>query len=171
MNTSKKTQYCRCDYEGSKYIQFHLQPWLIACVDVKDVWRRHSSPRAIRFVTNYITLDSLLKKRVDLKKVFINDEWTQHRLSDTTIIQEVEKLMFDHSYWEKVAKLVSIYETLYTVLCIVDSKVVLTMLFVYKLIWVMKENLIWLHAREWELQTIKDRWDKILKHPLHAVGN
>ena len=32
-------------------------------------------PRATRFATNYIALDSLLKKRVDLKKVFISNEW------------------------------------------------------------------------------------------------
>ena len=31
-------------------------------------------PGAKRFATNYIALDSLLKKRVDLKKVFISNE-------------------------------------------------------------------------------------------------
>ena len=31
-------------------------------------------PRATRFATSYISLDSLLKKRVDLKKVFISNE-------------------------------------------------------------------------------------------------
>ena len=31
-------------------------------------------PRAIRFVKNYITLESLLKKKVDLKKIFISNE-------------------------------------------------------------------------------------------------
>ena len=31
-------------------------------------------PGAKRFETNYIALDSLLKKRVDLKKVFISNE-------------------------------------------------------------------------------------------------
>ena len=29
---------------------------------------------ATRFVTNYIALESLLKKRADLKKIFISDE-------------------------------------------------------------------------------------------------
>ena len=47
-------------------------------------------------------------------------------------------LMFDHTYWEKVSKLVSIYEALYIVLHIVDSEVVPTMSFVYELIRVMK---------------------------------
>ena len=40
-------------------------------------------PGATRFATNYIALDSLLKKRVDLKKVFISNEWSSHKLSRT----------------------------------------------------------------------------------------
>ena len=42
--------------------------------------------------------------------------------------------MFDHPYWEKVAKLMSIYATPYMVLRIMDSKVVPIMPFVYELI-------------------------------------
>ena len=55
------------------------------------------------------------KKRADLKKLFISGEWASHKLSRSTIGHEVEVLMFDHTYWEKVSKLVSIYEALYTV--------------------------------------------------------
>ena len=113
-------------------------------------------PRVTRFATNYIALNSLLKKKMNLKKVFISDEWAQHNLSSTLIGKEVEKLMFDHVYWEKVGKLVSIYEALYTVLCIVDSEVVPIMLFVYELIWVVKENLIRVNAKEWVLEIITD---------------
>ena len=39
--------------------------------------------RITRFATNYIALDSLLKKRVDLKKVFISNECASHKLSGT----------------------------------------------------------------------------------------
>ena len=74
-----------------------------------------------------------------MKKIFISDEWASHKLSKSTIGHEVEVLMFDHTYWEKVSKLVSIYEALYTVLCIVGSKVVSIMSFVYELIRVMKQ--------------------------------
>ena len=95
-------------------------------------------PGATRFATNYIALESLLKKRADLKKIFISDEWASHKLSRSTIGHEVEVLMFDHTYWEKVSKLVSIYEPLYIVLRIVDSEVVPTLSFVYELIRVMK---------------------------------
>ena len=55
-------------------------------------------PRATRFATNYIALASLLKKRADLKKIFVSDEWASHKLSQMTIGREVEGLMFNHPY-------------------------------------------------------------------------
>ena len=128
-------------------------------------------PGATRFAKNYIALESLLKKRADLKKIFISDEWASHKLSRLTIGHDVEVLMFDHTYWEKVSKLVSIYEPLYTVLRIVDSEVVPTLPFVYELIRVMKQNLHQLNAKDWVKTIIADRWDRTLKHPLHAAGN
>ena len=106
--------------------------------------------RAIRFTKNYIYLQSLLKKRVDLK-IFISDEWASHKLSQITIGHEVEKLMFYHAYWEKASKLVSIYEALYTILYIVYSEVTLIMPYMYELyefIRVMKENLHHLSAKD-----------------------
>ena len=105
-------------------------------------------PEATRFATNYIALDSLLENIVDLKKVFISNEWSSHKLSRTEVGHEVERLMFDHQYWEKVEKLVSIYEALYTVLRIVDSEVVPIMPFVYELIRLMKTNLDRLKGKE-----------------------
>ena len=128
-------------------------------------------PGAIRFTTNYIDLESLLKKRVDLKKIFISDEWASHKLSRSTIGHEVEILMFDHTYWEKVSKLLSIYEALYKVFHIIDSEVVPTMSFVYELIQVMKQNLHQLNVKDWVKTIIAHRWDRTLKHPLHAASN
>ena len=128
-------------------------------------------PGATRFATNYIALESLLKKRADLKKICISDEWASHKLSRLTIRHEVEVVMFDHTYWEKVSKLVSIYEPLYTVLRIIDFEVVPTLPFVYELIRVMKQNLHQLNAKDWVKTIITNRWDRTLKHPLHAAGN
>ena len=65
----------------------------------------------------------------------------------------------------------SIYEALYTVLRIIDSEFVPTMSFVYELIRLMKANLDRLKAKEWVKLIIADRWDRILKYPLHAAGN
>ena len=81
-------------------------------------------------------------------KIFISDEWASHKLSRTTVGREVEGLMFNHTYWEKVFNLVSIYEALYTVLRIVDSEIVPTMVFAYEFIRVMKQNLHALKVKE-----------------------
>ena len=68
-------------------------------------------------------------------------------------------LMFDHTYWEKVSKIVLIYEALYTILRIVDSEVILTMSFVYELIRVIKQNLHQLNAKYLVKTIIADRCD------------
>ena len=129
--------------------------WLVATIR-KVCGRDIVRPGAIRFAINYITLASLLKKMADLKKIFISDEWASHNLSPTTVGCEVEGLMFNHPYWEKVSNLVSIYEALYTILHIVDSEIVPTMPFVYELIRVMKQNLHALKAKEWVKKIIAD---------------
>ena len=59
-------------------------------------------PGATRFATNYIALESLLLKRVDLKKLFMSDEWALHKFSRTNIGRDIEKLMIDHPYWDRV---------------------------------------------------------------------
>ena len=82
----------------------------------------------------------------------------------------MEQLLFDHAYWDKVAKIVSLYEPLYVVLQLMNSEVVPTMSFVYELMLVMKKNLIHQGARDWIFKIIKDRWKKTLKHPLHATS-
>ena len=79
--------------------------------------------------------------------------------------------MFDHTYWEKISKLVPIYEALYIVLRIVDSEVVPTMPFVYELIRVMKQILHQLNAKDWVKTIIVDCWNRTFKHSLHATGN
>eukprot|EP00261_Vitis_vinifera_P016125 XP_010644834.1 PREDICTED: uncharacterized protein LOC104877739 [Vitis vinifera] len=127
-------------------------------------------PGATRFATNYIALDSLLKKRVDLKKLFMSDDWAQHKLSRTKHGRELEQLLFDHAYWDRMTNIVSLYEPLYVVLRLMDSEVVPTMPFVYELMHVMKTNLTRQGAGDWMFKIIQDRWEKTLKHPLHAAA-
>ena len=126
-------------------------------------------PGVTRFATSYIALDSLLKKRTDLKRLFMSDEWAQHKLSQTKIGRDLEQLMFDHTYWDKVTNIISLYESLYVVLRLMDFEVVPTMSFVYVLMHMMKENLIQ-GIGDWIFKIIKDRWEKTLKYPLHVVG-
>ncbi|RVX01126.1 hypothetical protein CK203_022736 [Vitis vinifera] len=70
----------------------------------------------------------------------------------------------------RLINIVSLYEPLYVVLRLVDSEVIPTMPFMYELIHVMKENLIRQGAGDWMFKIIQDRWEKTLKHPLHAAA-
>ena len=87
----------------------------------------------------------------------MSDGWAQHKLGRTIVGRDLEQLMFDHSYWDKVTNIVSLYEPLYVVLRLIDSKVVPTMLFVYELMHVMKENLIRQGVGDWIFKIIKNR--------------
>ena len=107
---------------------------------------------------------------VDLKKLFMSDKWAQHKLNRTKLGRELEQLLSNHTHWDRLTKIISLYEPLYVMLRLVDSGVVPTMPFVYKLMHVMKENLIRQGAGDWMFKIIQDRWQKTLKHPLHAVG-
>ena len=72
--------------------------WLLATMR-KICGGDNVRPGAIRSTKNYIALPNLLKKRADLKKIFISDEWASHKLSRMTVGREVEGLMFNHPYW------------------------------------------------------------------------
>ena len=87
----------------------------------------------------------------------MSDEWAQHKLGWTKTRRDLEQLLFDNAYWDKVAKIVSLYEPLYVVLQLMNSEVVPTMSFVYELMLVMKKNLIHQGARDWIFKIIKDR--------------
>ena len=63
--------------------------------------------------------------------------------------------MFDHAYWDKVTNIISLYESLYVVLRLMDSEVVPAMTFEYRLMQVMKENLIRQETRDWIFKIIK----------------
>ncbi|KAL6321025.1 hypothetical protein AAG906_012002 [Vitis piasezkii] len=69
-----------------------------------------------------------------------------------------------------MTNIVSLYEPLYVVLRLMDSEVVPTMPFVYELMHVMKKNLTRQGAGDWMFKIIQDRWEKTLKHPLHAAA-
>ncbi|KAM1439565.1 hypothetical protein ACFXTO_013409 [Malus domestica] len=49
-------------------------------------------PATTRFATNYIALDSLLKKKAGLKQLFTSDDWANHNLSRSNAGRMVEKV-------------------------------------------------------------------------------
>ena len=89
----------------------------------------------------------------------LDKHWTRYRGTNVC-----------HQYWDRVTHIVSYFEPLYVVLRIMDLEVVPTMPFVYKLMQVMKENLIRQQVGDWIFKILKDSWEKTLKHSLHATS-
>ncbi|KAM2631314.1 hypothetical protein EV2_031600 [Malus domestica] len=52
-------------------------------------------PATTRFATNYIALDSLLKKKVGLKQLFTSDDWANHNLSRSNAVYELIRVVKD----------------------------------------------------------------------------
>ncbi|KAM1328833.1 hypothetical protein ACFX2F_013061 [Malus domestica] len=94
-----------------------------------------------RFATNYIALDSLLKKKAGLKQLFTSDDWANHNLSRSNAGRMVESIVLDHAFWTQSKHVCQVFEPLYKVLWIVDTEVYPTMGAIYELMRVVKDEL------------------------------
>ncbi|XP_048321112.1 uncharacterized protein LOC107423774 [Ziziphus jujuba] len=127
-------------------------------------------PGLTRFATNYLALDSLVKKKAELKQLFTSTDWTSHNYSASKEGQTVENILLNHIFWDQAHKMCQLFEPLYKFLRIVDTDVYSTMGTVYELMQIVKEELDKMHGAKWILKIINNRWDKTLKHPLHAAA-
>ncbi|XP_062028688.1 uncharacterized protein LOC133744631 [Rosa rugosa] len=94
-----------------------------------------------RFATNFISLESLVKKKSGLKQLFSSDWWTNINFSRTDHGRIVEDIIFDQAFWNQAENVCQISEPLYKVLRVVDTEVYPTMGAVYELMRVVKQEL------------------------------
>ncbi|XP_068312542.1 uncharacterized protein [Pyrus communis] len=98
-------------------------------------------PATTRFAINYISLDSLLKKKAGLKQLFISDDWANHNFSRSKAGRMVESIVLNHAFWTQSERVCQVFEPLYKVLRIVDTKVYPTIGTIYELMHVGNEDL------------------------------
>ncbi|XP_070672057.1 uncharacterized protein [Malus domestica] len=98
-------------------------------------------PATTQFATNYIALDSLLKKKVGLKQLFTSDDWANHNFNRSNAGRMVESIVLNHAFWTQSEHVCQVVEPLYKVLRIVDTEVYPTMGAIYELILVVNEDL------------------------------
>ena len=96
-------------------------------------------PGLTRFATNYLALDSLVKKKVGLKQLFTSDDWAGHKYSTSKVGQKVEIIVLDHIFWDQTQKVCELFEPLYKLLRVVNTEVYPTMGAVYELMRIVKE--------------------------------
>ncbi|XP_060672832.1 uncharacterized protein LOC132803604 [Ziziphus jujuba] len=114
-------------------------------------------PGLTRFATNYLALDSLVKKKAGLKQLFTSIDWTNHNYSASKEGQTVENIVLNHTFWDQAHKVYQLFKSLYKFLRIVDTEVYPTMGAVYELMRIVKEELDKMHGAKWILKIINNR--------------
>nr|XP_023915151.1 uncharacterized protein LOC112026694 [Quercus suber] len=101
-------------------------------------------PAITRFATNFVSLQSMLRFRKELRQMFTCDKWLSCPHAKTAVGKEISKIVLeDYLFWSQCKNIVKISELLVRVLRLVDGD---------------------------EKPTMRYLWDKQLHSPLHAVG-
>ncbi|PRQ53660.1 putative ribonuclease H-like domain-containing protein [Rosa chinensis] len=128
-------------------------------------------PGKTRFATNHIAIDSILKKKSDLRKLFTSSAWNENAASMTRDGKRIEKRVLDGTFWDGMEAVHKIYKPLYEILLIVDTKIQPTMPILYDMFERVKQQISQMRGKKWVLKIINDRWDNILSQPLHAAAH
>ncbi|XP_075668925.1 uncharacterized protein LOC142638744 [Castanea sativa] len=104
--------------------------------------RESCRPAITRFATNFLSLQSMLRFKKELRQMFTSDKWLSCPHAKTAVGKEISKIVLeDYSFWSQCKHIVKVSEPLVRVLRLVDGDEKPAM-----------------------------GWNKQLHSPLHAVG-
>ncbi|XP_059072695.1 uncharacterized protein LOC131873658 [Cryptomeria japonica] len=76
-----------------------------------------------RFATNFITLQSLIRSKATLRRMFVGEEWTSSSYATSAAGVDVADYIFDEpGFWTPCAEIVKFIEPLVVLLCVVDGE-------------------------------------------------
>ena len=133
-------------------------------------------PTITRSATNFLSLQSMLRFKKELRKMFTCDKWLSCPHAKTVVGKEISKIVLeDYSFWSQCKNIVKVSELLLRVLRLVDGDEKPTMGYFYEAMDKAKEeikrrlkNKVSLYGHY--IRVIDVRWDKQLHSPLHAAG-
>ena len=79
-------------------------------------------PAITRFVSHFLTLQSLLAQRKNLEQMVSSDEWNSSKWARRTDGKDAKKKILESSFWKKAIEVYKIIETLVKVLRLVDGE-------------------------------------------------
>jgi hypothetical protein len=127
-----------------------------------------------RFATNFLTLQSMIDEKADLRKMFCCDEWSASQWSKKAEGKEIVKKVYEKAFWKRAQEIVLFSAPLVKVLRMVDGDNP-TIGFVYEAMDQAKEAIKEAYQGKrqkyiplWRI--IDERWNKQLHRPLHAEG-
>eukprot|EP00253_Pinus_taeda_P013226 PITA_13226 len=131
-------------------------------------------PAVTRFATNFISLQSVVEQKINLKRMFLGHEWMGSKHSKTPEGIEIAALVFNDGFWKDVEEIIAVTESLVRVLRMVDGDKPV-MGYIYEAMDLAKEAIKRRYGGDetkytplWDI--IDARWDRQLHSPLHAAG-
>eukprot|EP00253_Pinus_taeda_P004871 PITA_04871 len=155
----------------TKYLYNHIivLNTMRKCIDGKEIVR----PVVTRFAINFISLQFVVEKKINLKRMSLGPEWMASKHSKTLEGIEVFALVFNDSFWKDVEEIIVVMESLVIVLRMVDGDK-LAMGYIYEAMDLAKEAIKRIYGDEeekymplWDI--IDAHWDRKLHSPLHAT--
>ncbi|XP_050290083.1 uncharacterized protein LOC126728272 [Quercus robur] len=133
-------------------------------------------PAITRFATNFLSLQSMLRFKKELRQMFTCDKWLSCPHAKTAVGKEISKIVLeDYAFWSQCKHIVKVSEPLVRVLRLVDGDEKPAMGYLYEVIDKAKEeikrrlkNKVSLYGHY--VRVIDTRWEKQLHSPLHAAG-
>ena len=139
------------------------------CTGGKELVR----PAITRFATNFLTLQSLIEQKANLRKMFSCDEWNASQWSKKADGKDIVDKVYEKAFWKK-AEIVLFSQALVKVLRMVDGDKA-AMGFIYEAMDQAKEAIKEAYEGKrqkylpmWKI--IDEQWNRQLHRPLHAAG-
>ncbi|XP_057418760.1 uncharacterized protein LOC130712967 [Lotus japonicus] len=138
----------------------------------RSSWKEIVRPGVTRFATTFITLKSISDHKSDLQALVVNQHFTGHKLSTGKLVSGI---ILDSKFWRDCEVVSNIAAPIIRLLRIVDGDEKPSMGYVYDGMQRAKNAIMRMFRDKSELykpytDIISARWDKHLKHTLHAAA-
>jgi hypothetical protein len=132
-------------------------------------------PGVTRFATSYLTLQSIHRQKVNLRKMFTSEKWCDSRWAREAKGKKVTEIVLMPSFWNSIVYILKVTGPLVKVLRLVDSEKRPVMGYIYEAMDRCKEAIMKAFNNNESkysdiFEIIDRRWSCQLHRPLHAAG-
>nr|VDC96966.1 unnamed protein product [Brassica oleracea] len=136
-------------------------------------WREIIRPGETRFATTFISLQSAYAHKDDLQALVVDQEFRQFLKTEKA--RYVKTVVLDENMWEHCLLIVRIMAPMILLLCVCDTDEKPSLPYVYEGMYRACLGIKKIFGKKKELykpytSIIKNRWDRMLRHDLHAAA-
>ena len=98
----------------TKYIYNHTN--VLHTMRIYTEGKELVQPAMTRFATNFISLQSVVQQKINLKRMFLGPEWMASKHSKTLEGIEIVALVFNDGFWKDAEEIIAVTESIVRVL-------------------------------------------------------